>query len=641
MISEFTETEANEILAQYEVIAEVVHSRLLKNRRVRRNLPEHGRIRIDRQLPFLCIYRQPFDRPDPGTRELVTTEAAYLFGTGKREHHRGIMSLCQNINLAMAEQFGPFLIIEIWSQPQPPPAGELAFGIVTPDAQSIPSTVSALQRTLENIQIFGRKTVVSIRECHEIQPPGLEPLEAVCSKAGPEGCCQIGLAISPVYRDADDGTLFPLVLNDLRKQLAIAIRQSVAEFTGTTSKSAASIDAAAFHMLGPSSLVKAAKFIDQRLREVSESFDFLLQVTPINADAALEEFQSGGFKTLPTLHYRPLPFHPNLIKRRLFDIEIERIEDPTLAHLCWEKQEQLDLQLTALREIGSPDFLYSSLQLYGEPDENLLELARNIISRLPDTTCNTETTECLQADQLLDRVRAEFDYYRSRLPEFDASVVISDEIVSGIMVSRDRLIISPTVKLSARRVEGLMHHEVGTHLLTYFNGRCQPFQQLYAGLSGYEELQEGLAVLAECLVGGMTTTRWRTLAARVFAVHSMVSGASFADTYALLHEEASFSELQAFRIALRVYRGGGLTKDLIYLRGLCGVMKYLAAGHDIEPLYIGKIGLQHIPLVQEMRRRKIIVPPGVLPRFCEDDEFRTRLEAIRHKSVLELLETVT
>ncbi|NIQ16470.1 MAG: DUF1704 domain-containing protein, partial [Candidatus Dadabacteria bacterium] len=69
------------------------------------------------------------------------------------------------------------------------------------------------------------------------------------------------------------------------------------------------------------------------------------------------------------------------------------------------------------------------------------------------------------------------------------------------------------------RVEALLQHEIGTHALTYFNGLSQPFKQLCIGLSGYEELQEGLAVLAEYLVGGLSKPRLRLLAGRVVAVN--------------------------------------------------------------------------------------------------------------------------
>ena len=46
----------------------------------------------------------------------------------------------------------------------------------------------------------------------------------------------------------------------------------------------------------------------------------------------------------------------------------------------------------------------------------------------------------------------------------------------------------------------LLHHEVGTHLVTHVNGTHQPIKVLGVGLAGYDETQEGLAVLAEYLV---------------------------------------------------------------------------------------------------------------------------------------------
>src|SRR5690606_37349233 len=104
-------------------------------------------------------------------------------------------------------------------------------------------------------------------------------------------------------------------------------------------------------------------------------------------------------------------------------------------------------------------------------------------------------------------------------------------IAAGIMVSRGKLIIADGLTLPRARLEPLLHHEIGTHLLTYFNGRCQPFRQLSSGLARYEPLQEGLAVLAEYLTGGLSPTRQRTMAARVVAVHAMDNGARFVDVY--------------------------------------------------------------------------------------------------------------
>ncbi len=640
-MTDTAQTADTNAVLDFTSVAEATCARLGKNQRVRRNLPGEGRLRIDRQLPFLCIYRSPLNGKDAGTRELVTTEAAYLFASGKPEYRDGLSHLCQQINLAMREHFGTFLFLELWAEPD---SGDdhptddhrtPRFEVVTPDLDALPSTVEVFTSALSRITLQGQSACVTVRSSERVVPPGLTSLTHVCPEAGGSGCCVLGLAVKPIYRDPHSGTIFPILLQSLRWQLSRALREAIAQFTGF----AAGSDDVHYESLGPSSLVKAARIVDQELCDVAGSFDFLLQVTPMNAEEAWAEFQNSNFRDTPKFHYRPLPYHPSLLKRRLFDIEIERIEDPTLAHIFWEKQDEVDRQLSALRDLGTPEFLYSCLQLYGEANDELIILARDILKNIPADDPVPSPNGFIPVKDIVARAREEIDHYHQKLTAFTATVEVCDHIASGIMVSQDRLLISSNLSLRADRVEPLLHHEIGTHLLTYFNGRCQPFQQLYAGLAGYDELQEGLAVLAEYLCGGLTAKRLRNLAGRVMAVSSMTSGAAFQETFARLHDDFGFAPRQAFTTTLRVYRGGGLTKDIIYLRGLRDLLKYLGSGHDIEPLYVGKIGLQHLPYVQEMRRRGIIDAPSILPRFWDDDKLRERLDACRGLSVLQLLET--
>jgi uncharacterized protein (TIGR02421 family) len=497
------------------------------------------------------------------------------------------------------------------------------------------------ETALIEIRINRQKPRISATKT-DAAPAEFPPLDLGISDQKLAGCCIVRLLVDPVYRDPATDTLFPIVLHRLRQQLAVAIRRSVAQFTGAAKDSnTGQVDPAAYHSLGPSSLVKAARIVDQQLSEVSESFDFLLQVTPTNADEARQAFNASGYRKIPRFCYRPLPFRPSLLKRQLFDIEIERIEDPTLANLFWEKQDELARKLTAIQDLDTDKFLYSSLQLYGGVDDSLLQLSKAVLEKIPEAPVGSNSASAerrVGAKRLIALARDEVDYYHTRMSEFNATIELSDGIAAGIMVSQDRLLVSDCLNITEERVEPLLHHEIGTHLLTYFNGRCQPFRQLYAGLCGCEELQEGLAVLAEYLVGGLTANRVRTLAGRVIAVKAMLDGTRFADTFELLHQDFGFSQQRAFTTTIRVYRGGGLTKDVIYLRGLRDLVEYLAAGHDIEPLYVGKIALRHVPYVQEMRRRKIIVAPRILPRFWDDDTIRERLEACRRISILNLLE---
>jgi uncharacterized protein (TIGR02421 family) len=127
------------------------------------------------------------------------------------------------------------------------------------------------------------------------------------------------------------------------------------------------------------------------------------------------------------------------------------------------------------------------------------------------------------------------------------------------MCSDGDLLIGRDARLPRSRIDALLHHEVGTHLLTYYNGLVEPFKLLHTGLAGYDSFQEGLAVLSEYLVGGLSKPRLRLLAARVVAVHMMLQGATFVETFRALTREFGFNQRIAYTITMRVYRGGGFT----------------------------------------------------------------------------------
>jgi uncharacterized protein (TIGR02421 family) len=190
-----------------------------------------------------------------------------------------------------------------------------------------------------------------------------------------------------------------------------------------------------------------------------------------------------------------------------------------------------------------------------------------------------------------------------------------------------------------RRVDALLQHEIGTHLVTRYNGHLQPFRQLEVGLAGYDGLQEGLAVLAEYLVGGLSRYRVRVLAARVVAAHHLLEGASFIETFRILNRSLVFSQRTAYTIAMRIYRGGGLTKDAVYLRGLLQILRYLREGGQLEPLFIGKIASAHLPLIHELSNREILKPPALIPRYLESDGAQKKLERLREgMKLLDLLQ---
>ena len=615
-----------------------VGQRLAQNQRVRRTLPGKGRLHMDRRLPFLCVYRQRADI-DAGTERLVKGEASYLIAPGATLSRSNVLKLVHQVVTMLSGEFGAFLIVEIWAAPDGGKANNPAiptvlptFTLHAPEIAAMDRVVEVIEQRLRRIKVLKQGVDVDVVRGGPAHPPGQRPL-LTAAQARELNCWFIGVAVPPVYRRPNSAMEFPVLARLLRQGLSLALRQTYFEFTRafTTHRPLH------YHALGRKAVVKAVWQIDHQLAAISNQFDYLLQLTPVNVSRAWKQFQREQFQRVPEFHYRPLPVDPGLLKRDLYKIPIERVEDPALQRLFQEKQQELELKLTMLRDRDTPQFLYESLQLFGGVQDELLQLAKALLNQLSHTG-DRDKSRKVNATAFAKRVEAEFDYYRQACPEFKARVKIAKD-VSGLICLRGQLLINTDLSLPKSRVEALLAHEVGTHLLTYFNGQQQPFQQLYAGLAGYEELQEGLAVLAEYLVGGLSRSRMRQLAARVVAVWHLTQGASFVDTFRSLEREYGFAQQSAYKITMRVYRGGGLTKDAIYLRGLLAILAYVKKGGDLKPLLVGKLAVEHIPIIKELRYRKVLQAASVMPRYLQEPMAIAQLERLSGSqlSVLDLV----
>lgn len=623
-----------------ELVLSGIAERLAGNQRIRRKLPFGGRLYIERQLPFLCVYRRPSVRPDAGTLRLMVSSASYLIAPAEG-HSKRLAALVRQIASLMSQRFHGFLLVEIWSDPDEigaplsPSKPKPTFRVVVSKSIACESTVETLNKALGDIRIRKRNAQVVVTEQSRVAPPGLQPLLST-AEAKALNCCLIGLEIQPVFRRPGTGEIFPVLLRSLHRGVDRALKKAYFTFSCAHTSHRPEY----YFALGRRAMVKAAWEVDRHLAAVSDSFDLLLQVTPINVDDAWKDFRKRKYQQSPKFHYRPLSIDPAILKRHLFSPPIERIEDATLAQLFHEKQDELDRQITLLADIGTRRFLHGSLQLYGGVDDGLLALAGTVLEELRYSDSEDSARHTLGAQQVAEHARAEIDDYRRIHPDFWATVQVRDDMYPGMMVSQGRLLIGHETRVPSDRVHALLAHEVGVHLLTYFNGLAQPIRQLHTGLAGYDELQEGLAVLSEYLVGGLSPARLRLLAARVLATRLMTDQATFMDTFQLLVDGHRFSPRVAFTVAMRIYRGGGFTKDAVYLRGLAKILDYLHEGGDLAPLFVGKISSAHISMVQELQSRQVLRPVPLRPHYFQDPRALKRLERVRKGfRLLDLIES--
>ena len=622
-------TKPRDFPGQIAQLIEPVGKRLAENKFIRRKLPVYGRLHIDRQLPFLCIYRRTSTSTESGAEKFAQAFSSHLLCSAKRTLYGELSNLTRVVARNLVKQFGTCLILEIWDGATPPAEGVIAQAEMVPEflvvsSRGTPVSVSNyFSEALGRVKAGGNSALVNTKRSNHCCPKRLTPL--VPSAAALEiGCHLLGIEISPFYLNPETGELYPYVLRRIARQFSLAASRALFNYT----RNHTSHRPPHYHSLGRRAIVKSVWEADRVLAGISDSMDILLNVTPVNAESSFREFQKTRFEIKPQLHYRPLPVDPISLKIELYKAPVTRIEDPALAQLFREQLEDMDRQIDMLRDRNTPRFLYSSIQVYGEVDEDLLKLAEGILQYLPSRGRNSTETS-VDATSFAALARAEIEKYRKVHPGLKSTVQVRNDIV-GLLVSRGNLLVSSTTKLSPGRVKALLNHEIGTHVLTYANGRAQPFQQLYSGLAGYEALQEGVAVLSEYLVGELRASRMRLLAARVVAVRNMLDGMDFVHNFHELTSKYHFTQRTAYSIILRTYRGGGLTKDAVYLRGLRDIFEYLQKGGSLESLYIGKVSLSHLPVIRELRWRKVLKPPPLLPLFLAENEPRERLANIQN-----------
>lgn len=380
-------------------------------------------------------------------------------------------------------------------------------------------------------------------------------------------------------------------------------------------------------------LCDAARRVDHELAHMDGRIDWLTRLMPSNLDDVKAGFEANGYKNMPDYTYEQNADDLEGIRAELFDLPVRDIEDDVIRSILLEKQREVDRQIELVRMRDTDGFVLASIDLFGAVSEELLKNAHDVLEKAPETE---QADRSCDAQDLMDASRAEMEYYHHRDSRFSYKCIMNPTPGTSLYTSEGNLNIACDYKVAPSRIEPLINHEIGTHTVTHFNGAQQPLHTLRTGLADYDALQEGLAVFAEYLCGHLPPARLRHLAARVVAADMAVKGEKGADIFACLHEEHGLPKGRAFAVLARSKRGGGLTKDAVYLAGLIELLAWLANGGELETLFFGKFAMKQLQPLLQLQDRGLLSAPAILPRYLDNDDARARLEKARTIPVWEL-----
>ncbi|MFW5865776.1 MAG: tyrosine/phenylalanine carboxypeptidase domain-containing protein [Nanoarchaeota archaeon] len=333
-------------------------------------------------------------------------------------------------------------------------------------------------------------------------------------------------------------------------------------------------------------------------------------LTPLNIDEEFDKFESSGGSYVPQFRYPSFSVRKEIGELESLDIPV----DTPLGRLFDRIRNDFLVEARALDAIGTDWF--DTTSLFSPPDDYVVSVAYDILSRFPSSQAVSDNPKRITprklGESLLSRIRS---YGLSGWTVEYGNYLSSVSVSSGTRTVR----IKKGVMFSKKQLDKLLIHEVGTHILRMENGHRQRFRIFAHGLPGYLPTEEGLAGYNERRNGLGSAQIERAYALRALATHLSVSQ-GFVQVYDGIRPFVD-DDYTAFLIVTRAKRGlgdtsrpGGYLKDHCYLQGKLLIEEFLARGGDVTRLYVGKIGVDDLWLVDE----GVVHPPRYLPSFLVD-----------------------
>lgn len=421
----------------------------------------------------------------------------------------------------------------------------------------------------------------------------------------------IPLEIKKIYMDETTGEVFPLVLDNLGRGLHLAVLATAAAFSKKLNRAKIKLKNLQSPHIDPVVLS-----VDKALFRLAKGIETLHYVNPINIQQEKKRF-FGQQNYNPQFKYRQLRLDPYEFREKLYRLPVSQIQDPLLRALYRGVVDSYATKVEMLTTVGTPQFIYNSLRYYGEPNTKDIDNALFLLhaAKLPEELANDDRYSAGEAKIMFEQAAERF--------ELQCKVGLSSRLVAKAMVdnSKKTLLLNRNANLTMLEINALIHHELGVHMVTTANALAQPLKLFRLGLPGNTYTQEGLAILSEYLSGNLDLNRLKQLSLRVLAVKMMLDGKDFCGTYRRLTDDYSIDKEDAFNLTMRVYRGGGFTKDYLYLSGFRDVTK-LYRNRNILPLLIGKTDTHSLPTLDSMLERGILNQPKYITPALKENLYQ-------------------
>lgn len=407
--------------------------------------------------------------------------------------------------------------------------------------------------------------------------------------------------VKKVYCNELTGDDYPNIIKNLQKGFKKAILNNANFFNQEHSNWIYQTKTKLLDKKIDSSILK----VDKELFSLLKGFELLASVNPINNLQEKKRFFKSKNTETPNFKYNPIRVNPFDLKQQLSNLRVQDISDVTIRHLYESVINSYFDKIDMLSTLDTPKFLYNSLRYFGRPSKKDLQNAHYFL-HLPEVSGEPKRSPSLGVEEAIISFKEGLSQYG-----FESKIEKSKRVISQVMVlnAKKTILFRPDAKFTRSQINALVEHEIGVHMVTTMNSNTQKLNVFNLGLPVNTMTQEGLAILSEYLSGNISMKRLKKLAYRVIIVDMMCNGADFIECFNFLVNDHNLDKDDAFSVVTRIFRGGGFTKDYLYLSGFVKILRFWNNDNNLEPLLIGKTSIDFYHTINEMIERDMIQKP--------------------------------
>lgn len=543
--------------------------------------------------PTECVYDEAWGKK-VWKRKLTPKEIQE-----SKEKHSNYYKVTHALVSKLEQLFGGCVVYDFhsynyqrWDRPVP------LFNIGTErvDSKKFADGIANWKKELDQVKLTDIENVTAINDVFQGKGYNLEYITKNFKNT-----LVLATEVKKIYCNELTGESYPKIVKVLQQKLRTAILNSANSFSQQYTK---------WKHRGTSNLLgkdidEAVMKVDAGLYRLLRNFELLAYVNPNNNPAEKKKFLKNKHTEPPRFKYSPIKIDAYRLKQELSNLRVQDISDITIRHLYESVINSYFDKIDLLSSLNTSKFLYNSLRYFGRPSKKDLQNAQYLV-HLPQIAAEPTSTPALGTDQAIETFKKSLEGYG-----FDAKIELSNKVISQVMVLNSKRTIQfrPDAKFTKAEIEALVEHEIGVHMVTTTNSNLQELKIFNLGLPVNTMTQEGLAILAEYLSGNITMKRLKKLAYRVIVVDMMCSGANFIECFNYLYHNNYSDANEAFSIVTRIFRGGGFTKDYLYLSGFVKILRFWENENSLEPLLVGKTSIGFYSTLEEMMERELIQKP--------------------------------